>query len=860
MTETKINTASPRLALVGMDIVLGGIDGLAALQGALYLGVQQSRLASTADFQLEAPDLALFGLSNPPSDHLDDETTLLLKTASRAWHDAHLGIDLRRTAFLFSTSQRLLSAAPNGPHLHIPFNFSGTVSDLSAAGSPLAAALLEAQQMLSGKNVDAVIISAACLPMEGGGAPLKPNSGPMTLGLDQRVDGWTPGQGAAAVVLVRQDTARSAAQQIYAVVDGFAWVPRSGPQLKKNTVPTFVSAETIQQSCQQLFSALEVSPQEIGYLEVLGSGFGPLDAAEIMGLTQAYHTTNPTLTCAIGSLGAHSGYLFNAAGLAGLVKTALGLYHRFFAATPNWSGPKKAELWQGTPFYVTPEAKTWFLPAPAHRRKAALNSIGWDGSSLHLVLSEEDNSSAHFGPLLKQSSFHLFPIAGNHPEDIFSSLRHLNTQLEGPVPLHELAAAQFNAYLKDPSAAYALCIVGHEHHELQHEVELALKSLPGAIEQKKNWQTPLGSCFSPVPVGPKGEVAFVYPGGFNSYIGIGADLFLLFPALYDRAVQLTADLGATIQDETLYPRSLQPLDKDQLAALNTQLDADPVAMITSGSLMAVLFTMIVRDIFKITPASALGYSLGEIAMLFGSGLWTQADGIRARLKESSLFHTRLSGAQNAVRFAWGLPQADERQPGESLWSNYFVMSPVEKVLDALQDETRVYLTHVNTPRQVVIGGDGTACQRVITRLNCMSLKAPFDFALHCKAIRSEYESMVDLHTWDLAASPAPRLYSAAGLQPLPMDSQTIAKKMAAMLCNPIDFPALVRQVYADGARVFIELGANANCSKWIEDTLKGSPCLAVAINRRGVNDIESIVRLLARLVSQRVPLDLSPLY
>jgi PfaB family protein len=860
MTEINMNAAPPRLAVVGMDVLLGGIDGLKALQFALYQGRrQQPRLLSDDLIRLDAQDLPLFGLTDQQAASLDPEIILLLKTSGRAWRDANLPIEPGRAAFLFSTFQSLQPAASNETQPEIPFHFPGIVSNLSDKGNPLAATLLEAQQLFTGRAVDAVIISAACLPKEGQEIALKLNSGPMTLGLDRAVDGWTPGQGAAAVVLVLQDTALAAESQIYAVLDDFVWTPRSGPQLKKNPVPTFVSAETIQQSCRQVFSQLGITPQDIGYLEVLGSGFGPLDAAEIMGITQAYRLTNPVLSCVISSLGVHSGYLFNAAGLAGFVKTALCLHYRFFAATPGWSGPKKAELWQDTPFYVTPEVKTWFIPAATAQRKAALNCIGWDGSSLHLILTEADSSRSHSTPLLKQSAFYLFPLAGSSLDDLRSGLNKLDTQLQGTLPLQHLAAQQFKTYFPN-SSAYALSIVGHDRSELQHEIELALKSLPGTFEHNKAWQTPMGSCFTPEPVGPQGKVAFVYPGGFNSYIGMGRDLFLLFPGLYDRATHLTADMGATIQDEALYPRSLEVLDKEQLGLLETRLSADPIAMITSGSLMAVLFTLIVREIFKITPAAALGYSLGEIAMLFGNGVWTQADATRAHLKQSPLFESRLSGPQNAVRFAWGLPQAAEKQPGENLWNNYFVMSPVDKVLEALQDEPRVYLTHINTPRQVVIGGDAEGCQRVISKIKCMSLKAPFDFALHCKAIRSEYDTLVEMYTWPVAALPALPLYSAAGQQPLVMDSQTIAHKMADMMCSPIDFPALVHQVYADGARIFIELGANANCSKWIEDTLKGSPCLAVSINRRSANDHESIVRLLARLVCHRVPLDLSPLY
>jgi PfaB family protein len=182
------------------------------------------------------------------------------------------------------------------------------------------------------------------------------------------------------------------------------------------------------------------------------------------------------------------------------------------------------------------------------------------------------------------------------------------------------------------------------------------------------------------------------------------------------------------------------------------------------------------------------------------------------------------------------------------------------VEEALRGEERVYLTHVNTPRQVVIGGDPQGIRRVIDTLKCTSIKAPFDFALHCPAIRGEYERMLDLHTWPVAARPEAALYSADGCRPMTLESRAIAERISTMLCSCLDFPALVRQVYADGARVFIELGANANCSKWIDETLKGSPYAAVAINRRGADDHSSILRMLARLVSHRVPLDLSPLY
>jgi len=195
-----------------------------------------------------------------------------------------------------------------------------------------------------------------------------------------------------------------------------------------------------------------------------------------------------------------------------------------------------------------------------------------------------------------------------------------------------------------------------------------------------------------------------------------------------------------------------------------------------------------------------------------------------------------------------------------LWSNYLVMAGPEQVRDALAGEPQVYLTHVNTPRQVVIGGDPQACQRVISRLKCSFLQAPFDYALHCAPMCSEFEALKELHSYPIENTTSLRLYSAADYAPLALDQQVIADKIAHMLTSPLDFPRLVKTVYAHGARVFIEAGAGANCARWIDETLRDEPHLALSMNRRGMDDYHALVRLVARLFSHGVPLRFSALY
>jgi len=116
-----------------------------------------------------------------------------------------------------------------------------------------------------------------------------------------------------------------------------------------------------------------------------------------------------------------------------------------------------------------------------------------------------------------------------------------------------------------------------------------------------------------------------------------------------------------------------------------------------------------------------------------------------------------------------------------------------------------------------------------------------------------------LNNWPVENKPGIPIYTAANYAVLQYDSTSIARNFAEMLTNPIDFPRLIDLAYEDGSRIFIELGAGSNCSKWVGATLKGKPHLSISINQNSVDDHVSILRLLARLVSHQVPVDLKVL-
>jgi acyl transferase domain-containing protein len=104
------------------------------------------------------------------------------------------------------------------------------------------------------------------------------------------------------------------------------------------------------------------------------------------------------------------------------------------------------------------------------------------------------------------------------------------------------------------------------------------------------------------------------------------------------------------------------------------------------------------------------------------------------------------------------------------------------------------------------------------------------------------------------------LYSASTNAPMPIDQDSIARQIAHGLTHRLDFPRLVETAYEGGARIFIELGAGSNCTRWVDESLAGKPHSAFSINRKGVDDHSAILQMLARLITHGIPVNLAPVF
>ncbi|NNJ11054.1 PfaB family protein [Chloroflexales bacterium ZM16-3] len=716
------------------------------------------------------------------------------------------------------------------------WDLSGPAFTVSADESSAFRALELAQMMLARGELEAVVVAAVDLAGSVERATLDAAAG---------LAGRAIGEGAGALVLRRAADARRAGERIYATVDAVALV--GGGRGGSRAAPTAAAPTAL--AARHALSAAGVRPDEVGYLE-LSSGC----PAEIEGLSQTYGPSD-NLSCAVGSVTESIGHCGAAAGIAALIRAALSLDGKYLPGSP----PSPAAAGEGGgggegrhPFYLAEFARPW-LARRGQRRRAAVSGLDHTGGAAHVLLSAEPDSAARPAAFARRSRVWLIPLAADGRADLLAQLDRLETQAD--TPLEELSRQAIRIYMGRSATPYALSLIARSGEELRRELRFARAGVAAAFDHGRDWETPLGSCFSARPLGPQAGLAFVYPGAFSAYPGLGRELFQLFPKLHARMDELLADAPAVLGEHKLYPRRQHAPTPADIGQDKAALRGDPLGMIQASLSFSLLLTAVLREQFGLRPQAALGYSMGEASMLWSLGAWRADDTALQRLRESPLFTRRLTGRREAAREYLGV-SADGP---DDVWCIYIAQATPEAARAALSGEGRAFLTLINTPGEVVISGAPDAVQRVIAELGCEAFRAPFDTVMHCPAMHSEYELLVELNRLPMDEAPGITFYGAADYAPLPQDPEQIAQSLARATCQPVDFPRLVERAYADGARIFVEPGPASACTRWVGTILAGKPHVALALNRQGSDDAANVLSVLARLVTQRVPLDLTAL-
>ncbi|NPD47849.1 PfaB family protein [Lentimicrobium sp. S6] len=691
------------------------------------------------------------------------------------------------------------------------WDFTGSAFTVSSGENSVYKALEIAQNMLSLGEVDAVVVGA--VDFSGGlenvilrnqkdqiNSAVKPS-----ISMNTNDNGWLVGEGAGAIVLKKQSDAQH--DRTYAVIDGMGQI-----------------------------QALE----DGGYLEMAATGIASQDSKELATLLK----NKPAQAVALGSVKANIGNTYAASGMASLIKASLCVHHRFIPGIPNWEAPKDVNAFKDSKYYFPQKSRPWILQENQTKRKASVNGI----DDLKIHLSEADqvlNTDSTF----RQSVIpKIFPLKARSEKEMSLHLSALEIALASPTPFGEMAEIFFEKF-KENSGLYCTVLLAKNAEELKQEIQFFQKSISKSFSSGKALKTPRGSYFSPKPLGKRGKIAFVYPGSATAYQGLGSDLFQMFPQLHEQYKDLGPNLDRFIWSDYLYPKHVSTNNE------SPNIYANAIAMMSVGVFYSAAFTHIMRSMFKLEPDMAFGYSMGECSsMWYSLGIWSP-DGTK-EFQESPVFKNRVAGNLELLSEHLGISIEEAKEN----WISLVLLASKELIEPMVQKHDNVYLTFVNTENEVIISGDKKTCLAIAEKAQCKVIPIPFQNIIHHDFCKKETDALLSMHHFPLQNKPNIDFFSSITKTKLKLDSEVISKNSTNVCCQEVDFPANVKSVADAGANIFIELGANATCTGWINAILKDQDHLSVSINQKGKSDAQALCEMMAQLVSHGVALDLSMLY
>ena len=308
-----------------------------------------------------------------------------------------------------------------------------------------------------------------------------------------------------------------------------------------------------------------------------------------------------------------------------------------------------------------------------------------------------------------------------------------------------------------------------------------------------------GICFNPDMDITQGQIAFVYPGSGNHYIGMGRNLALYWPE-----VMQGMDANTERLKSQLLPRWYDPWrtewQQGWQAEVYKELATDPMRTIFGQVLFGGQMTALLKK-FNLTADAVIGYSLGESASLFAMGAWQDRGQMLERLAASDLFKTKLAGTYQSVRESWQLPASTPVK-----WRVAVVNRPAVEVDAVLYNVPHVRRLIVNTPEECVIGGLSDDVSAVIDRLGCEAMDLDGVVAVHCDTAQPVAQDYKDLHRFETTPVDGVRFYSVAAAKAYEITSDGAAESILQQALKGFDFPKTIEQAYADGVRTFIEIG------------------------------------------------------
>ncbi|WP_329172792.1 non-ribosomal peptide synthetase/type I polyketide synthase [Streptomyces sp. NBC_01477] len=664
------------------------------------------------------------------------------------------------------------------------FDFRGpSLSIDSACSSSLVAVHLACQSLRRGESSLALAggtllhLTPQYTIAETKGGFLSPEGRSRTF--DAKADGYVRAEGVGIVVLKLLADAVRDGDPIHAVITETG-VNQDG-RTNGITVPR---AEAQTALIEQVCARAGITPGSLQYVEAHGTSTAVGDPIEANALAGALAIgRKPGAACYIGSVKTNIGHTESAAGIAGLIKTALSIEHRLIPPHINLERINPAIDLEAAPYGIPDRLTPW----PAHEgpARAGVNSFGFGGTNAHVLLEAAPGPAP--APVRHRPStadpglpFRVLPLSAHDSAVLPALADTVRAELAepadphaGPVPLTDLA--------------HSLA-----HHRQHHDARLAaVYASPHDLDEALAAYA-RGEAHPRVLAGRRHEAphdapAWVFTGMGPQWWAMGRELFAAAPA-YREAVEavdreITAQAGWSLIAEL-------NADEDASHMAQTWL-AQPANFAVQTGLAALWRA------HGVHPSAVVGHSTGEVAAFHEAGVYDLPDAVRIVLHRSRLQH-RATGA--GTMLAVGLPEQEATRRAAAFGG-------------------RVSVAAVNSPEALTVAGDEASLTAYAEALRADGVFAKF------------LDVRVPYHSAAMDDLKADLLAELAGITPRPArlplyltarEGRAEGPELDARywwnnVRDTVRFRSAIDAMLDDGHRTFLEIGPHPVLGRSIKE-------------------------------------------
>src|SRR5262245_16078719 len=582
---------------------------------------------------------------------------------------------------------------------------------------------------------------------------------------DSRANGYVRGEGAAVVILKPLSRALADRDRIYALIRATA-VTQDG-----RTAGISVPNQTAQQAnIADALRLAQLAPESVQYVEAHGTGTPVGDPIEAAALGAVYGKARRLEErCLIGSIKSNIGHLEAAAGITGLIKTALCLQHRQIPKTLHFENPNPQVDFDDLRLKVAQGLQPW-PETHGQPPRAAVNSFGFGGTNGHAILEappdikiparirpQAVDDVAWILPLSARSASALSDLAGSY----LAALRD-----DRGLRCAALRDICFSAGVKRSLHEFRLALVGRDHVELAGDLEAFLRG-----ESRANTSSGRRSANSSQPV-------FICSGMGQQWWAMGRELLAQEP-VFRRVIEEVSALFDRLADWCL----LQELTAEEQTSRIQQTHIGQPAIFALQVAVAALWRS-----WGIEPAAVVGHSAGEMAASYICGALSLEDAVRVTFHRSRL---QQQTAGQGSMLAVGISREEA-----AAW--------------VARHPRASSISSVNGTTSITLSGDAAVLRQIDKALNeadVFSRPLRVDVPYHSPAMEQLEAELVDCLR-HIRPRPARTPFFSTVTGTAVSGSELDARYWYQNVRQPVLFQDALGAIIDTGRTVFLELGAH----------------------------------------------------